>query len=841
VLHRAASGNVFSEEDYDRLVEDILTPRGDPAMEAAALDHPAPAEPDGRAATIVSIANPEHVNALSEESALDFGLEGLTVVYGDNGSGKSGYARVLKGIARSRHREPILSDVFRDGADAKPKARVTVRVGGQDSIFDWPSAVVPEAQRMLFYDDDCRDAYISKESDFPFRPSGLHLMDALVAACSAVRTRIEARLASNAESRNAVPTVPEDLRDTEVGRFVLSLSASSGIESFLARSGAALDRLDEIRAQETQLRSFDTTKARQRLLRLAEKLRSLANHLRSLNTTLGDENLAALEATRGELRSLEETAHRLARTFESEPLRGVGTSAWEQLWDSARKYSESFAYPSDSFPVTTEMGRCVLCQQPLGGDARDRLRRFERFVKDDTQTKLLAARSKWEVQTASIDEMLTLSEPIAATLKDLVTDHPALVEEVRSTLDVYEAGRAAVVMALPGFEPLPRLKRIIEDLLVRLESAAQAAATVADTLSSPEKAAEALSQVTAKRKELEFLRDVRAQQATIAKEIVRLKEREVLENAKNSAATGPITNKVRELAETSITQAVRGSFERESQHLRVDRVCMAKIRLDKGAVLHQPTLIGTRQQVPVARVLSEGERTALGLAAFFTEVSLDTSKSAVILDDPVCSLDHIRRVHVAHRLADLARERQVIVTTHDVAFVADLKQEAQGVGVVVTDRCITRSRGNVRPGVCTDKHPWKAKDGAQRLNELRVELARIKREMSSWEPEIYEKEVASWAGGLSETWERILRQETVGQISAEGGTEVRPAMTKVLSRFTEEDGQQFQASYHRVSQWARRHDKSGAINYVAPDHAALAAEIQLVAEWHKRVKAYQSG
>lgn len=46
-------------------------------------------------------------------------------------------------------------------------------------------------------------------------------------------------------------------------------------------------------------------------------------------------------------------------------------------------------------------------------------------------------------------------------------------------------------------------------------------------------------------------------------------------------------------------------------------------------------------------VPSEGEQTAFGLAGFFTEAVVDQSKSALIFDDPVTSLDHVRRDKVA--------------------------------------------------------------------------------------------------------------------------------------------------------------------------------------------------
>jgi wobble nucleotide-excising tRNase len=69
------------------------------------------------------------------------------------------------------------------------------------------------------------------------------------------------------------------------------------------------------------------------------------------------------------------------------------------------------------------------------------------------------------------------------------------------------------------------------------------------------------------------------------------------------------------------------------------------------------------------------------------------------LDDPVSSLDHVRRGNVAARLCEFAEEQQVIVFTHDLSFVADLFSHAERVGVDITERSIER-RGTKEPGVC---------------------------------------------------------------------------------------------------------------------------------------------
>ena len=179
--------------------------------------------------------------------------------------------------------------------------------------------------------------------------------------------------------------------------------------------------------------------------------------------------------------------------------------------------------------------------------------------------------------------------------------------------------------------------------------------------------------------------------------------------------------------------------------------------------------------------------------------------------------------------------------THDLAFVADLKLEAGARQVPVAERSVARGWvGERKPGACDTSHPWKAKDVPARLNELRKQLARISREGGTWDHKTYEDTVAVWAGDLSETWERIFSQEIVGQILADGGLEIRPKMVKIMARFSDNDYAEFDGSYRRVTPWARRHDKSALVNYVAPAVADLETELDDVDRWFRRVKKYKA-
>ena len=88
-LRRLSQLDGLKPADYDELLlickgtNDVAV-----AIDAAHVRDPAAAS---AAITLRSIHSVEHVNALANGERLTFGKTGLTVIYGDNGSGKSGY------------------------------------------------------------------------------------------------------------------------------------------------------------------------------------------------------------------------------------------------------------------------------------------------------------------------------------------------------------------------------------------------------------------------------------------------------------------------------------------------------------------------------------------------------------------------------------------------------------------------------------------------------------------------------------------------------------------------------------------------------------------------------
>lgn len=77
--------------------------------------------PTGKYVELSSLSEVKGVNRLAENQTINFG-NNLTVIYGENGTGKTGYGRILKSLGFSYDKnEAVLSNIFKE---AQPKSAI---------------------------------------------------------------------------------------------------------------------------------------------------------------------------------------------------------------------------------------------------------------------------------------------------------------------------------------------------------------------------------------------------------------------------------------------------------------------------------------------------------------------------------------------------------------------------------------------------------------------------------------------------------------------------------------------------------------------------------------------
>ena len=207
-LRRLVVNGELSEDDITELTEVCKAAHN---LAEAGAANPLTAEhiPAGgigaAAVTLETLTHHHGINALAENQQLQFG-EHLTVVYGDNAAGKSGYTRILKNACRSRGREEILGNIAQAAnEDPVQSAAIRYKVGNESSQREWSIGDEDELLSLAsVFDSHSAAVYLTKETDVAFRPLGLDLFDKLVQACKAVRERLEGEQSALPESPTAV-------------------------------------------------------------------------------------------------------------------------------------------------------------------------------------------------------------------------------------------------------------------------------------------------------------------------------------------------------------------------------------------------------------------------------------------------------------------------------------------------------------------------------------------------------------------------------------------------------------------------------------------------------------
>ena len=156
--------------------------------------------------------------------------------------------------------------------------------------------------------------------------------------------------------------------------------------------------------------------------------------------------------------------------------------------------------------------------------------------------------------------------------------------------------------------------------------------------------------------------------ADVEAEIERRKRIAAIAKALKETAKNTITTKNRDLSDQLVTNALRGRFAREIEKLKLSRMPVELRKKDQKAVSYFQVALVEKPDDPVGEIFSEGEHRCVALAAFLAELVTSKRYSGIVFDDPMSSLDHIHRRAVAARLVEEAAHRQVIIFTHDLAF-----------------------------------------------------------------------------------------------------------------------------------------------------------------------------
>jgi len=707
VLEKLAAGINLTEKDHQRFLNLMLEDSGlAPKTQAnrpklsfpATLPNAALATPF----TIERLTNLKNVNALPPAQELTFGSQ-LTIIYGPNGSGKTGYTRPLGCAGFARGDREILSDARKVSTNQTPAADIEIVKNGKKATVSWKYGTrPPDLCGVYVFDGTSASVHLTKANALSFSPAGLDLLTDLAAATDQTRERLRRMIEAKSTAHSFGAYFAGD---SVISREIAGLGAKTDIarlRQIATLTTLETESMDDLDRQIAVLKTQNVP-ARIAILRQETRdIQRLVELLRNVDTAL---NLAVEEQVTDLITRSEALRHEAERAgsdqFQFAQFTQVGSQIWRDFIGIAKRLAN--AESKSGVPYPNHGDHCLLCRQTLSNDAIGLINRLWGFLGSDAPERYRAAQAGCVSRANQLRTLdLSFFGSNAPTRRILQNELPDQV----SVIDVFlqECGQRSSRLQtalntgmMNEISPvrLPNLDRILASITRRQEEITHLESN--DTSATQRQFEDQLRELQHRQILFTHLADI---ERWIDDQKWSARAQKVI------GSTRHITAKYNELFKTVVTDRYQALFEDILRKLKRNLKLTIETRGHKGETVRQIILSPQffAQKLAVDKVLSDGEKRAVALADFLTEVTLDTSSQAIILDDPVSSLDADSKTAIATLLAEDAAKRQVIVFTHDLAFLHTLKVAAKRANVDVASHWIRIEEG--QPGyVYLDNSP----------------------------------------------------------------------------------------------------------------------------------------
>lgn len=614
---------------------------------------------------LASISKVEGVNALAPDQTLDLDPS-LTILFGQNGSGKTGYARILKRISAVRTPEDILPNAHAATGlpQPSPSARLVFELAGAKQELQWNNeAGLAPFTRISVFDAGDVSLHVDSDLGYVFTPAELALFSYVSAGIGRLQHRIAAEVTQLRPGTN--PLLSNFAKGTKVYPVVESLGPTTELAELTDLATVPPDaehiqaRLQEevsaLRGNTLDAVLANAQQAERDLRRLSYVL-STIQKFDAVAYKRAHEALDAAEARRREARE---------QLFARSELPGPPDEDWQNFivaGDTYRAHLGRRHYPTDD-------DSCLYCMQPLGPAALDLVRRYRTFLDETLVQQVTTAVQNVKELRLAIDDADLRQATEYAINQQVVTEPPAwattvseLLADAQITIDE-TAGLKAITKPSIADQAKPHTT-----MIAALHAASKKAVTkIADDKSN------AATLLAAKQQELAELTariELNRNLATARDYVRRAKRAQRLEQLSKDISNRPakqLTVQSKLASEDLVNKNFEELFVDECARLRAPKVAL-RFQGRSGKAERKKVVA----QYKPSAVLSEGEQKVLAIADFLAESRMRGTKAPIVFDDPVTSLDYRRLDEVAARVQELSETHQVIVLTHNIMFASAL-------------------------------------------------------------------------------------------------------------------------------------------------------------------------
>lgn len=722
-LRRIISSSAITQTDITELVSLLKKENGDTSvtLNAIPIDNthiPTFITTGTVYPKLISIKDPINICALHDQGHLQFPNSGLSVVYGNNGSGKSSYSRILKKLCWSRNSNVELKkNVFTPSA-TQQKVDFIIEVNGTNTPFQWTENLsTHSAMSSIFvYDNDCGNVYVNNENPTQYKPVGIDILERLIPVLNEISQKLNTEIVAYNTQK---PILDPTLNSTITGQWYSNIESKirTDIDTYIQFYLTNADRRQELF---TLINSQNPQQNIQNLTSLKGRIENYIQQFKTIEELFSETSIQEIRNLRNRYDSVKQAYDIATNELKGlNTLEGFGTNPWRTLWDAAKNFANSNGMTDgQSFPSGESLEKCVFCQQDLDEAAKQRLLGFGRFILNDVSTQLSSIQKEIEQKTSDYYNLVVAPVENFTELVQFITDfqiqHEAFNQSVNSAKTIllnHLQNGSEINVTVNSISTI--IGNLLPNITVQLEQNSQ-------LLNNRNALVIEYNELVAK----EFLF---THKTSILKYFDEYKYKAWIGVCQAQLSTNSVSRKIGEFMEDQAVTLQHREFINHLNYFNQDlssKVLISKTRTTQGNTFQKCSLSGITHTID--SILSEGEKKVIALSNFLADCTIDNRKNSIVFDDPVTSLDMDYRDLIATKIVELSRDRQIIVLTHDLSFLRLLIDTHK---TIITTDChiIGIDKFNGISGVVTDEIPYLAKNVDERVDSIR----RILREHDS--------------------------------------------------------------------------------------------------------------
>jgi energy-coupling factor transporter ATP-binding protein EcfA2 len=785
-----------------------------------------------RRTVLVQLGPVQNIDRFAGGQKLRMAAAGITLVYGENGSGKSGYTRIAKRLCRSLTADQLRGNVF-DATCGPMRVQVRYKVG-DDAVTDieWdPATPAPSQLRQIsVFDSHNARLYVDGENRIAYLPREIAILEHHGELCQRMAAKFSEE-EKNLASRLRVPLPAGYTSGSTVSLTLAKLDpkvSSLPTEDELRKlSELSKSEMEELARLEVELAADPVALAATRR-RAAAVLKRVCEVLGGLRNRLSETVGAAIASARQELVQAAK-AERIAASasFADEPVANVGSQAWRIMFEAARKFAAAGTESAPERLPETTGDLCLLCLEPLTSSGAARLARFNDFVSGEVTKRADAARKALQaflaqVEQVKVPEVVVVEESLAA-YGQLDATRADTVAKVIWILREFETRRAALLDETANPAPAPDVAAIIATASAELARLEEEAASLQRSASHTE----ALDAMRARLAELKDRAKLANDFETVLQRLRDVVEKRLLASCQTQVATRSISTQITALRKQLVTEELERRIAEEIGSLDLNHLPLKVSDSSSGGKSLFSVGLQGAGAVKNNQVLSEGEQRALALACFLAEIGGYDPRYGIIIDDPVSSLDHLRIRKVAQRLVTEAKKgRQVIIFTHNLVFFNEVVSEAARAGdaAPLIKSVVAKTQSEGFGVVRENSEPWVA-DLNARIEILRKRAKELK-SVTDFDTDEYRRQAKDFYSDLRESWERAVEELVLAKTVVRFVPDVMTGRLKDVT-VTDEDYRIIFFAMKRASERSG-HDMSAGRDIPPPSPDDMEADLKML-------------